>query len=164
MRTLSTLYSYLIALPLEKRRSARAQMRAATFPLVSLFFALVVPPPHHYFIILVSHKHFTSNSCVFFFFLLFPKIFVILFTCCVPLSGAVHFCTPAGDSLDGTNGTRELKWYSLIDRGARDRECEQNSKTSPETSGGGGGGKSRGGRSMVEWRHRARKLHCVLSD
>lgn len=49
------------------------------------------------------------------------------------------FLHPGGDSLDSTNGTRELEWYSLIDRGARDRECEQNSKTSPETSGGGGG-------------------------
>lgn len=41
-------------------------------------------------------------------------------------------------------------------------------KGAPETSGGGsdgdGGGESKGGGSMVEWRHRARKLHCVLSD
>lgn len=66
MHTLSTLYSYLIALPLEKTHSTYAQMRATKFLLVSLFFALVVFS-HHYFIILVSHKHFTSNSCVFFF-------------------------------------------------------------------------------------------------
>lgn len=81
MHTLSTLYSCLIALPLEKRHSTHAQMRAATFPSVSLFFALVVFS-HHYFIILVSRKHFTSNSCVFFFrsvkYLLFysPAVFL----------------------------------------------------------------------------------------
>lgn len=32
-----------------------------------------------------------------------------------------------------------LKWYSLIDRGARDCVCERNSKKSPRDVGGGGG-------------------------
>lgn len=60
-----------------------------------------------------------------------------------------------------------LKWYSLIDRGARDCVCEWNSKKSPrdgEGVEGGRNGASEGGRSVVEWRHRARKLHCVLGD
>lgn len=64
-----------------------------------------------------------------------------------------------------------LKWYSLIDRGARDSVCERNSKKSPRDDMGGGGGawweegsESEGGWSMVEWRHRARKLHCVHCD
>lgn len=33
--------------------------------------------------------------------------------------------------MDSTEEARELKWYSLIDREATDRECEQNSKKSP---------------------------------
>lgn len=37
-----------------------------------------------------------------------------------------------------------LKWYSLIDRGARDSVCEQNSKKSPRDEWGvGGGGRQR---------------------
>lgn len=32
-----------------------------------------------------------------------------------------------------------MKWYSLIDRGARDSVCERNSKKSPRDEGGGGG-------------------------
>lgn len=31
-----------------------------------------------------------------------------------------------------------MKWYSLIDRGARDSVCERNSKRSPRDEGGGG--------------------------
>lgn len=58
-----------------------------------------------------------------------------------------------------------VKWYSLIDRGARDSVCERNSKKSPRDEGGVHGGREcKGGRSMTGWRHRARKLHCVLSD
>lgn len=104
MHTLSTLYSYLIALPLEKRRSTHTKMQAARFPLVSLFFALVVFP-HHSFIILLSHKHFTSNSRISYF--LFNKMFVILFTCCASLSGTVHFCAPEG-----------IHWTVLMERGS----------------------------------------------
>lgn len=37
----------------------------------------------------------------------FSKIFVILFTCCVSLSGAVHFCTPEG-----------IHWTVLMERGS----------------------------------------------
>ena len=42
-------------------------------------------------------------------------------------------------------------------------------KRAPETGGGEHGGRKgarakEGRRSMVEWRHRARKLHCVLGD
>lgn len=44
-------------------------------------------------------------------------------------------------------GAGELKWYSLINRGAWDSSCEQNSKTSPQD----GEGCTVGGRKQ-EWR------------
>lgn len=66
------------------------------------------------------------------------------------------------------------KWYSLIDSGGGDGVCEQNSKRSLQDEGVGGGGVARGkgeGVCMrkeenggVGWRHRARKLHCVVVD
>lgn len=63
------------------------------------------------------------------------------------------------------------KWYSLIDRGARDSVCERNSKKSPLDERARVRARvcmcvweGKGKRCMVEWRHRARKLHCVLSD
>lgn len=46
-----------------------------------------------------------------------------------------------------------LKWYSLIDRGARDSVCERNSKKSPRDEGGRGGG----GGCMVGGRERERR-------
>lgn len=56
------------------------------FPLASLFFALVVFSHHSSCLtqtLYIKPLHFLF---------LYNKIFVILFTCCVALSGTVHFC------------------------------------------------------------------------
>lgn len=62
-------------------------------------------------------------------------------------------------------------WYSLIDRGEeQETVCVSGivKRATEKRRGGVHGGRKgavfEGGRSVVEWRHRARKLHCVLGD